>query len=185
MPTQKQRSLAAAVELLGTQGVRALTHLRIDRHAGLPDGTTSNYFRTRAALLRGVGDHMLASELPEVRRALAPAGVADLVDQLVDLFEFMTGPNRVVTAARLAMIVEAGHDDELRHVLAGGRQTIEESVLPAYAALGAPDPRLAVDLLATCFEGLFLHRIARHADIDPRPVIDLVVRAGLRGAQRD
>jgi AcrR family transcriptional regulator len=174
----------AAIELLGREGVRALTHLRIDQHAGLPKGTASNYFRTRAALLHGVGDAMVASELPQVTQAFLPATVEELVDELVALFDFMTGPNWIITSARLAMIIEAGHDEELRSTLAAGRQVMERTIVPAFAMLGAPDAQLATDTLAACFEGLFLHRLARHAEIDPRPVLDLVVRAGL-GAPRD
>jgi AcrR family transcriptional regulator len=177
--SNRQRVLDAAVDLLGREGVRALTHLRIDERAGLPKGTASNHFRTRAALLKGVGDTMVASELPEVTRAFMPATADDLVDELVALFDFMTGPNRILTSARMAMIVEASHDEELRSTLASGRAMMERTVAPAFAALGARDPQLATDALAACFEGLFLHRLARHADIDPRPVIDLVVRAGL------
>ena len=77
------------------------------------------------------------------------------------------------------MIVEASHDEELRTVLAGGRAVMVGTVRPALAALGAPDPQLAFDALATCFEGLYLHRLAHHVEVDPRPVLDLVVRAGL------
>ena len=44
----------AAVELVGGQGIRALTHARVDAQAGLPLGSTSNHFRTRAALVAGL-----------------------------------------------------------------------------------------------------------------------------------
>jgi DNA-binding transcriptional regulator YbjK len=41
----KLRVLEAAVVLLGTEGLRALAHARVDEQAGLPKGSTSNYFR--------------------------------------------------------------------------------------------------------------------------------------------
>ena len=56
---------------------------------------------------------------------------------------------------------------------------MEATLLPALARLGAPDPQLATDALAACFEGLFLHDLGRHARIDARPVLELVVRAAL------
>ena len=136
----RQRVLDAAIDLLGREGVRALTHLRIDQRAGLPKGTASNYFRTRASLLKGVVDTMVASELPAVAHAFMPATVDDLVDEMVNLFDFMTGPNRVLTSARLAMIVEASHDEELRSTLATGREVMERTVVPAFAALGPRTP---------------------------------------------
>jgi hypothetical protein len=35
----------------------------------------------------------------------------------------------------------------------------------------------AAGALAACFEGLILHRIARHDDSDPRPTIELFAKA--------
>jgi hypothetical protein len=122
---------------------------------------------------------MVEAELPAVGAAVAPASPEELVDATVELFDFLTGPNRLITAARLALYVEAGHDSDLRALLARGRSTMEATILPALARLGAPDPELAVQVLATCFEGLFMHRIARHADIDARAVLRVVIQACL------
>ena len=182
MPSNRERALAAAVELLGTEGLRSLTHVRVDERAGLPKGSTSNHFRTRAALLEGVVAWMVERELPEVGgAATAPETVEDLVDALAALFEFMMGPNRTVTAARMVLLMEAAHDPALREALSRGRAAMEATLLPALARLGAPDPQLAADVLAACFEGLFLHDLGRHAEVDARPVLDLVVRAALVG----
>ena len=43
MTPTKVRVLEAAVELLGTEGLRSLTHARVDERAGLPKGSTSNF----------------------------------------------------------------------------------------------------------------------------------------------
>jgi DNA-binding transcriptional regulator YbjK len=52
---QRRRDLCdAAIALLAEDGARGLTHLRVDRRAGVADGTTSFYYQTRSALLRGV-----------------------------------------------------------------------------------------------------------------------------------
>ena len=45
------------------------------------------------------------------------------------------------------------------------------------SAAGAPQAAAAA--IAACFEGLILHRIARHDDTDPRPAFDLLVQAAL------
>jgi DNA-binding transcriptional regulator YbjK len=177
--TNRERVITAAIDLLGTQGVRALTHGRVDELANLPKGSTSNYFRTRAALFEGVVDGMLASELPAVVPALEPRTVDDFVHSLTKLFAFLTGPQYVVTAARMALYVEAGHDAALRAALVRGRSVLEQRLRPAFVALGAPDPDLAVQVLATSFEGMFLHVIAGHSPIDARGLIDLVVGAAL------
>jgi AcrR family transcriptional regulator len=181
VPSNRDQALAAAVELLGTEGLRSLTHVRVDERAGLPKGSTSNHFRTRAALLEGVVAWMVERELPEVGTVAAPDTVEELVEALAGLFEFMMGPNRTVTAARMVLLMEAAHDPALREALSRGRAAMEATLLPALARLGAPDPQLATDALAACFEGLFLHDLGRHAQVDARPVLELVVRASLVG----
>jgi AcrR family transcriptional regulator len=179
MATNRERALDAAIELLASGGIRALTHLRVDQEAGLAKGSTSNSFRTRAALLHGVVDHMVARELPHVTEASAPASVDDFIDRLVAVFEFLTGPNRQMTAARLALFVEASHDPSLRAALAQGRARMMAAILPDLSALGAPDPRLAAETLSACVEGLYLQRLALHNDVPARAAIALVVRAAL------
>src|SRR6266511_1103647 len=79
----------------------------------------------------------------------------------------------------MALYVEAAHDAALRAALTRGRSVLEQRLRPAFAALGAPDPDLAVQALATSFGGMFLHMIAQHAPMDARRLIDLVVGAAL------
>lgn len=179
MVGNRERALHAAVELLGSGGMRALTHGRVDAAAGLPKGSTSNHFRTRAALLDGVLVWMLDQQLGEV----GPAEEVDTVDELVDLvttlFAHMTGPARKVTAARMALIVEAAHDPRLRIALSAGRRTVIDELVPTLERLGAKDPQLAGQTLAVCIQGLFLQELAGIDQVDPRPVLDLVVRAAV------
>ncbi|MGY1670747.1 TetR/AcrR family transcriptional regulator [Geodermatophilus sp. SYSU D00710] len=179
MATTRDRALDAAVELLGTEGLRALTHTRVDARAGLPKGSTSNHFRTRRALLSGVMDHLVALQLQEVRGAFEAVTADDLVDRLCDLLEHATGPGRAVTAARYALFVEAGHDPDLREPLARGRASVEAPLVLALAGLGVRDPRAATAVLVPCLQGLLLRRISRLDDADPRPVVSRVVQAVL------
>lgn len=55
VPPLNQRRRAeladAAITLLAESGVHGVTHRGVDRRAGLPPGTASNYFRSREALL--------------------------------------------------------------------------------------------------------------------------------------
>jgi DNA-binding transcriptional regulator YbjK len=179
MAANRERALDAAIEVLASGGIRALTHLRVDQEAGLPKGSTSNSFRTRAALLHGVVDHMVERELPRVNEVLAPASVDDFIDRLVAVFAFLTGPNRRMTTARLALFVEASHDPSLREALAQGRARMMAAILPELAALGAPDPRLAAETISACIEGLYLQQLALHSDVPARAAIAVVVRAVL------
>ncbi|GAA4438111.1 TetR family transcriptional regulator [Actinokineospora soli] len=179
MASNRERALKAAVELLGTGGLRALTHARVDDRAGLPKGSTSNHFRTRAALLDGAVAWMLEQERPEVGRTLDPATPEELLDDLCGLFAFMTGPNRVVTTARMVLWLEAGHNLSLRRALMSGRAVMEELVVPVLARLGACDPVAACEAFSACFQGLFVQWIARGEQLDPRPAFEVVLRGAL------
>jgi DNA-binding transcriptional regulator YbjK len=175
----RDRALDAAVELLGSGGLRTLTHGRVDERAGLPRGSTSNYFRTRAALMSGVAQEILRRDLDSVGAAFAPASAADLVDAMVGLLDHVTVTNRVLTTARLVLFMEASHDPALRESLSRGRTAMQSTTADALARLGARDPEAAAGAVMACFEGLILHRIARHDHSDPRPALELVVKAAL------
>jgi AcrR family transcriptional regulator len=181
MAGNRERSLSAAVHLLGTGGIRALTHSRVDEAAGLPKGSTSNHFRTRAALGDGVLAWMLEQQLTEVSPVEGVDTLEELIEIVIALFAHMTGPTRTVTTARMALIVEAAHDPDLRATLASGRRTVIDALGPTLTRLGAPDPTLAGQVLAACLQGLFLQELAGIDDVDPRPVIDLAVRAAVSG----
>jgi DNA-binding transcriptional regulator YbjK len=65
---QRRRELCdAAIHVLAEHGSRGLTHGQVDRYAAVPDGTTSYYYRTRAALLRGVGKRIADIDVANLR----------------------------------------------------------------------------------------------------------------------
>ena len=179
MSSTRTRALDAAIHLVGTEGLRALTHVRVDERAGLPRGSTSNHYRTRAALLAGVVDHMVERELADLAMAGSPGSAPEFVDALCGFIEYSTGANRIRTSARLALFMEASHNAALADAISRGRAAMESWLVPALARLGAGYPQVAADAVAACVEGLLLHRIARHDDSDPRPALTLVTTAAL------
>jgi AcrR family transcriptional regulator len=179
VPPTRERVLDAAVDLLAEGGVRALTHLRVDDRAGLPRGSTSNHFRTRSALVSGVVDRILELEVPEVGRAFEPTSLDELVDGMCALYRRTTVTNRTLTAARLALFVEARHQPDLGEALSRGRAAMVEQIVPTLDRIGARDPEVAARTIASCFEGLILHDVARGDRSDPEPVLRLVVRGAL------
>ena len=63
----------AAIAVLADRGARGLTHRAVDQAAGLPPGTTSNYARTRAALLT-----LTLTRIAELDAADSPPGLPGL-----------------------------------------------------------------------------------------------------------
>jgi AcrR family transcriptional regulator len=104
MTALRARVLDAAIELLGTQGLKALTHRRIDEKAGLPPGSTSNYYRTRDGLLRGAAEAILERELAGMQATFAPRSAEELLVALVALMDRTTVDQRTLTSARLVLL---------------------------------------------------------------------------------
>ncbi|WP_445161654.1 TetR/AcrR family transcriptional regulator [Mycobacterium sp. Dal123C01] len=113
---ERRRELCdAAIQVLAEHGSRGLTHGQVDRCAGVPEGTTSYYYRTRAALLRGVGTRIaeidvanLQSVIDEPLDALSPfAHLAELTMMQAD------GPGLMLNRARHELVLGAVRDPGL------------------------------------------------------------------------
>ncbi|MFI5909062.1 TetR/AcrR family transcriptional regulator [Dactylosporangium sp. NPDC051541] len=77
MTDRKQRLADAAIEVLGQEGVRGLTHRAVDTWAGLPQGTCSYHCPTRNALLTAVLERISELDLADLHER----DVADVLDQ--------------------------------------------------------------------------------------------------------
>lgn len=100
MTDKRTTVLDAAIELLGTEGLRALTHRRVDSIADVPAGSTSNYFRTRQALVEGVLDRLLERDRVDVAAlagaaSAAPRDERELEDLLCGYVLFATDSDTV------------------------------------------------------------------------------------------
>lgn len=177
--TTRDRALDAAVELVGDQGVRALSHARVDARAGLPAGSTSNWFRTRRALLGGIVDRIAERERVDYDPGAMPAisGVDGLINGLCAMADLQTGPFAARTRARYALFLELGGDPELGEPLRRQRHEFEWWTERIVVAVGIPDPVPATRALMALADGLLLHRLTVDPELDMRPTIDRAVRA--------
>jgi DNA-binding transcriptional regulator YbjK len=175
----RERGLEAAVELLGAEGVRALSHARVDERAGLPPGSTSNWFRTRRALLGGIVDWIAERERADFDPAAMPtiSGVDELIEGLCAMTELQTGPFAARTRARYALFLELAGDPELGEPLRRQRREFERWTERIMIAVGIADPVPAARALMALSDGLLLHRLTVDPELDLRPAIERAVRA--------
>ena len=79
--TRRRRALAdAVIEVLGTAGIHKLSHRAVDERAGLPAGTTANYFPRRDDLLAAAAKRVAelhVAEMTAADRAAAERNAAD------------------------------------------------------------------------------------------------------------
>ncbi|MGC5583769.1 TetR/AcrR family transcriptional regulator [Ornithinimicrobium sp. W1665] len=174
----RERALEAAVELLGRRGVRALSHARVDERAGLPRGSTSNWFRTRRALLEGVVDWIAERERSDLGPAGMPpiTGVDALVDGLCAMIELQSGRFAARTRARYALFLELAADPELGEPLRRQRHEFERWTEDIVTDVGIEDPRPATRALMALADGLLLHRLTVDPALDVRPAVTRAVR---------
>ena len=172
----RTRALNAAVDVVGTDGVRALTHARVDAAADLPRGSTSNHFRTRSALVAGVIAHIAELEradggFPDVR---SPSDLASALTTLIDL---QSGPFATRTRARYALFLEA--DPDASGPLAVQRAVFEKWMREILFALGGTRAADRARFLMATSEGLLLHRLTVDPDASVEASVTVAVDAAL------
>src|SRR5699024_5803444 len=156
----RPRLLHAAVELLADSGPRALTHAGLDRRAGVPAGTTSNYYRTRIELLSGVVDHLIEKDREALDRVRAELGQTtderSLLALCVRMVDFLTGPGRSLSLARFALLLESGQHSELAARMARSAAEVHGTTAAALQHAAVPAPGAAAERLLVTLNGLVL-----------------------------
>lgn len=152
-----------ALTLLAERGMRGLTHRAVDEAAGLPQGSTSNHARTRAALLEAAVNRLAAREarilLPEEMPG-PQAGPDALAAMLATALHRAMTSGRDLTRARLELALEATRRPELREVYDAAGRRFREPLTAILTAAGAPEPeRQARSLVAWC-EGTLFYAVA-------------------------
>ncbi|MBB5957858.1 DNA-binding transcriptional regulator YbjK [Saccharothrix tamanrassetensis] len=149
-----------AIHVVATRGMRGLTHRAVDAEAGLPQGSTSAYFRTRRALIEGVVKRLAELDLAEAAQA-RPPGPPDpdsLAEAIGHVLELWMTTARERTLARYACLLEATRHPELRGILAHGAQArVQARELLEQAGVADADRRGRA--LVAFLDGLLFDRL--------------------------
>jgi DNA-binding transcriptional regulator YbjK len=142
----------AAIEVLADDGGRGLTHRKVEQRAGLPDGTTSSYFPTRSALLRGAAERVAELDAAEFAAAAHDpddsGGPASPLSMLAELtMRAATGPALSRARARYELALHAKRDPALQKTLdqaIGGFVALSQEAV-AHAQAGGPFDQALID----------------------------------------
>jgi len=194
---QRRRDLCdAAIALLAADGARGLTHLRVDRHAGFADGTTSFYYQTRAALLRGAMDRVIELDIADFTSALNATEDGE-VDSLLSTLAAQAvrtavEPERSRARARFELMMTASRDPELGKVFDGlmGRfVAISEAAVAQVQPVGTPPDQELIKEQAfavVTFLGGFLFRLAYGlTDLDSAKSLEKYLHSVIAGVAAD
>jgi len=170
IPDNRRAAIAdAALAVLDAEGGRGLTHRAVDRQAGLPQGSTSNYFQTREALLTAALMRLVELERPSVEamQALVPDGpyephrAAELVADLVR--SWLTPERSGLAVARYELFLEARRRPTFQLALDEVRREYLRLVEQLLPTAGCRDPRGHAPQLLALLDGLVLNQLLQPA----------------------
>ncbi|WP_030688760.1 TetR/AcrR family transcriptional regulator [Streptomyces globisporus] len=116
-PERRTALLDAAIEVLADEGARGLTFRAVDARAGVPTGTSSNYFSDRDRLLSQVADRIFVRLTPEpgaIDTALLPAPSRELVVELMRWLARRMTAERTCYLGLFELRLEAARRPELQ-----------------------------------------------------------------------
>lgn len=161
-PEQRRRELCdAAITLLAREGIKGVTHLKVDRKAGVPDGTTSFYFRTSAALMRATANRIADLDLADLTAATGSGAHGDVRGMARLVIRSGTGARLVRSKARYELVMPSSRDANLAEAFSRNQERFLELHRNVVAGLcpADTDPALIDEkayVLLTFISGLML-----------------------------
>jgi DNA-binding transcriptional regulator YbjK len=166
-PERRIQILDAAIDILCDDGVGGLTHRQVDSRAGVPSGTTSNYYRTRQALLEATAARTVELHWQRVEALQSAVGPMSR-DALKALMIRMLEPDeqfRRWTLARFELFMEATRREELRPMIKDLQAAAVKSATLIFEAAGFTPTPERMDELARVLNGFVFSNLT----IAPEP----------------
>ena len=182
---RRTQILDAAVDILADVGIGGVTHRLIDERTGLPGGTTSNYFRSRLALLEATAARVaelhwqhVAVLQSAIAAPLGRDGVAALMTRMV------TDPDRQARrrqVARFELFLEGTRRPELVPYLNEMQSAALQSAGVILKSAGLQPTTAQVGEISRLLNGLAFSNITFTEDQpgaeDPAGLIDRILAA--------
>lgn len=166
-PDRKDQITGAAIDIIAVEGIRTLTHRSVDKHLGLPEGSTSYYFRTRRDLLNGAVQQIQVRsrrdfESSEIRRPnhdiRLPQDLRRVARLIARSIDRLLAERRNDVLARFALSLELSHDAEL-HGLVARSFFSRDQARSLFTALGVPKTTAAADDFVKYVEGIVYSQV--------------------------
>jgi DNA-binding transcriptional regulator YbjK len=131
--TVRSRLLESALEILGEEGMHALTQTRVAEHAGLRQSHLTYYFPTRSDLLKGIVEHAAS-----ISPGMFATGAASLEPTLASLKEHLGDQVTDTRLSRVMLALTAASDEDpsLKRWMVEFDRSVREMFGATLAAMG-------------------------------------------------
>jgi DNA-binding transcriptional regulator YbjK len=154
-PERRNQILDAAIDILCDDGVGGLKHRQVDTRAGVPAGTTSNYFRTRQALLEATAARTVDlhwQRVEALRSAIGPMSRDGLRQLMIRMLDPDEGFRRW-TLARFELFLESTRRPHLQPMMRELQAAAVKSATLVFEAAGFTPAPERMDELSRLLNG--------------------------------
>jgi DNA-binding transcriptional regulator YbjK len=188
-PERRTEILDAAISILADTGVGGLTHRQVDARAGVPAGTTSNYCRTRQALLESTAGRAVELHWQRVESLIAtigPMSRGGVRALMTRMLSDAGGQARQWTLARFELFMEGTRRPALRPYLDELQAAAIKSATVILESGGYTPTDAQVVEISRLLNGLVFSSLTLPAEqfrlTDPAGLVDRILRVVLDDA---
>jgi DNA-binding transcriptional regulator YbjK len=146
--------------VLAAAGARGLTHRAVDREAGVAEGSTSYYFRTRSALLEACATQLTCRTLGLFSPTpAAQSGVDALIDLAVRAVHAWIDNDGLMIRARHELLLESARHPALRPQLDVATEPARRVLEQRIERLGVGSAAARSAAVIACLDGLALAHV--------------------------
>jgi len=161
----------AAVLIIATRGLPALTHRAVAREAKVPLAATTYYFASKDEIVREALEALAATEVDRLAAIASTIRSVSSPDELAGLVAEALFPDPGEAEqrwlAQFEIYLEAARNPALRPAVEHWRAAFVEVAESALRVAGAPEPERRAELAVAGMNGLLLDRV-RGIGEDPR-----------------
>lgn len=173
----RRRLLEATLQIIGTEGIAAVTNRRVASRAGVSLGSLTYHFASQADLLRESLILQVDREVERIEAITARIGEAGVTPEALAVEAERLAAATSADPAQLAELdlhLHAARHPELREASARCFAAYDALAAAAVKALGLPDADGRAHLVVAMFNGLALRRLAL-GEHDARGTADALV----------
>jgi TetR/AcrR family transcriptional regulator, regulator of biofilm formation and stress response len=160
----------AAVQIIATRGLGAVTHRAVAREAKVPLAATTYYFASKEEILKEALESLAAAEVERLEKLADQIAGLDAAEAGVALYNALVpDPEDAPRAwmAQFEIYLEAARNPALRPAVEQRRQAFVKLAESALRAAGAPEPEKRAELGVAGLNGILFDRVRGIGD-DPQ-----------------